>query len=249
MSENKLLTLRAVAEEKVKAYNELYQSGSFADAVKLEEEISNAVNEYTAEARKQCFDMCKESGNPMLTAVTRLTFKTIATKNEEVGESKIPVLTIVDKEKAIDLQKLHKYIDGGIGHDTNWIYLAEKFNCLLTAAAAVDLGIDPKSVNDSYAMSAIAKDIKFNGAKSDEAPTSDNKKLALLKVVIEAMIGDEYKVTSHDLKFLMKVYSKKSKKALTVTTANQKYLRGYLAEICHKLVTGKVYELDYKKVA
>ena len=249
MSENKLLTLRAVAEEKVKAYNELYQSGSFADAVKLEEEIDKAIGEYTAEARAQCFRNCKESGNPMLAAVTRLTYKTIATKNEEVGEAKIPVLSIVDKDKAIDLAKLHKYVEGGIGHDKNWIYIAEKFNCLLTAAAAIDLGIDPKTVNDSYAMSAISKDIKLCGPKSDEAPTTDNKKLAMLKVVIESMIGPEFKVTTHDLKFLMKVYTKKSRKALSVTTANQKYLRSYLAEICHKLVTGKVYDLDYKKIS
>lgn len=244
MSENKLLSLRATAEEKVKAYNDLYQSGSFADAVKLEEEITQIINEYTSEARRLCFEHCKGTEDPMITAVTLLTFKTIATKNEEVGESKIPVLTIVDKDKAIDLQKLHKYINDGIGHDKKWIYIAEKFNCLLTAAAAEDLGIDPKSVNDSYAMSAISKDIELG-----KAPTSANAKLNLLRVVIEAMIGPEYKVTSHDVKFLMKVYTKKSRKALTVTTANQKYLRSYLAEICHKLVTGKSYELDYKKVS
>lgn len=241
---DKLNALRATAEEKVKAYNELYQSGSFADAVKLEDEIDQAVNEYTSEARKLCFEQCVASGNPMFHAVNQLTFTTIATKNEEVGEAKIPVLTIIDKEKAIDLQKLHKYVSGGIGHDKNWIYIAEKFNCLLTAAAAIDLDIDPKTVNDSYAMSAISKDINLG-----KVPTSDTAKLSQLKVVIEAMIGPEYKVTSHDLKFLMKVYSKKSRKALSVTTANQKYLRSYLAEICHKLVTGKVYELDYKKIS
>lgn len=249
MSENKLDTLRATAEEMVKAYNELYQSGSFADAVNLKKEIDKVIGEYTAEARTRCFKRCKESENPMLTAVTLLTYMTIATKDEEVGESKIPVLSIVDKEKAIDLEKLHKYIDDGIGHDKNWNHIAQKFNFLLTAAAAVALGVDPKSVNDSYAMSAIAKEIKLVGAKSDEAPISDTKKLNMLKQVIESMIGTEYKVTTHDLEFLKMAYSKKTKKALTIAMANHKQLRGYLAEICHKLVTGKHYDADYKKIA
>lgn len=243
MSENKLLTLRATVDEKVKEYNEAIQNGSFADAVKIEEALDQAINEYTAEVRRMCFDTCKASENPMLTAVSMLSFMTIATKDEKVGDEKIPVRVVIDKERQIDLYKLHKYIKEGIGHDKNWIYIAEKFNCLLTAAAAKDIGLDPKAVNDSYAMSAIAKDIDLG-----KAPTSETAILNQLKAVIESMIGPDYKVTTHDVRFLMKVYTKKSRKALTVTTANQKYLRGYLAEICHKLVTGKTYDIDYKKV-
>ena len=44
----------------------------------------------------------------------------------------------------------------------------------------------------------------------------------------------------------MSVYSRKSRKALTVTCANHKYMRGYLMEICHRIVTGKAYELEFK---
>ena len=252
MSDNKkLLALRATAEEKVKAYNDAIQSGNFADSVKFDDELTQAINEYTAEVRKMCFDECKASGTPMLTAVTMLSFMTIGTKDEKVGDDKVPVRVIVEKERAIDLFKLHKYIDGGIGHDKNWLYIAEKFNALLTVAAAQDIGmkgptgkpITPKEICDSYAMSAIAREIDLG-----KAPTSDTAMLKQLQVVIAAMIGEEYKVTTHDLKFLKKVYTRKSRKALTVTTANHKYLRGYLAEICHKLVTGKHYDGDWKKV-
>ena len=35
-------------------------------------------------------------------------------------------------------------------------------------------------------------------------------------------------------------------KALTVTCANHRYFRNYLAEVCHRIVTGKTYELDFK---
>lgn len=244
MSENqKLLALRAKADEQVKSYNEAIQSGNFAESVKIDDALTQTVNEYTSEVRKMCFDACKATENPMLTAVNLLSFMTIGVKDEKVGEDKIPVRVVIDKERAIDLYKLHKYIEGGIGHDKNWLYIAEKFNCLMTAAAAKDLGLDPKAVNDSFAMSAIARDIDLG-----KAPTSETAMLTQLKMVITSMIGEEYKVTTHDLKFLLKCYTKKSKKALTITTANHKYLRGYLAEICHKLVTGKQYDADYKKI-
>lgn len=119
----------------------------------------------------------------------------------------------------------------------------EKFNFLLTAQKAIDLGIDPKEINDSYAMSDLSKQIDMG-----KTPTSKTNILKTLTKVVQAMIGEEYKPTSHDVNFLMSVYSKKSRKALTVTCANHKYLRGYLMEICNRIVTGGVYGLEYKAV-
>lgn len=248
MSENnpKLAALYSAADELCKKYNETLQTGTMADAAKVDEELTQAVNAYTAEVRKMAFDACKATDDPMLTAVTLYSFVTIKAKDEKPkGDSAgtVPVRHLIEVEKPIDLLQLDKYIEGGIGHDKNWKFIAEKFNMLLTAAAAKDLGLDPKTVSDSFAMSQIARDIDLG-----KAPTSDTAVLAQLKVVIAAMIGDGYKVTSHDWKYLQKVYSKKSRKALTVTTANARYLRGYLADICHKLVTGKVYGLDYKTI-
>ena len=251
MSENtipnpKLAELYAKADDLVKQYNATVLEGTMADAAKVEADLDQAINEYTAEVRKMCFDACKATDDPMLTACTLRSFQTIKRKDvKEQGDKsgKPPIRVLEYCEKDIDLLKLHKYIEGGIGHDKNWPFIAEKFNMLLTAAAAKDLGLDPKPVNDSYALSQIARDIDLG-----KAPTSDTAILAQLKVVIAAMIGDGYKVTTHDVKYLMKVYSKKSKKALTVTTANHRYMRGYLADICHKLATGKVYGLDHKTV-
>jgi len=45
----------------------------------------------------------------------------------------------------------------------------------------------------------------------------------------------------------MSIYSKKSRKALTVTCANHRYFVNYLAEICHRIVTpGATYEVEFK---
>lgn len=236
----KLATLRSEAEALVKEYNEAIQTGKFEEASKVDAKLTEKVNEYTATVRDMCFEDCKNTANPMLTAVTTLSYVTIGTKDEQKGDDKVPVRSIVDKERPIDLFKLDKYC-GGIGADKNWLHIAQKMNLLLTAQKATDLGLDPKAVHDSYAMSEIAREFDMG-----KTPTSKTNLLRTLQTVITAMLGEGYKATSHDVNFLLSVYSKKNRKALTVTCANHRYFRNYMAEICHRIVTGKAYELDYK---
>jgi len=240
----KLVGLRKEVEDLVSAFNEAYQAGKFEESQKLNNQIEEKVNEYTSIVRDACFEECKASADPMLTAVTLLSFATIGTKDEKKGDDKVPVRIVVDKERQIDLYKLYKYCgDKGIGADPQWLYMAEQLNMLLTAQKAQDLGLDPKKVNDSFAMSNIAREIDLG-----KNPTSKTNMLKTLQAVITAMLGEGYKATSHDVNFLLSVYSRKNRKALTVTTANHKALRGYLAEICHRIVTKKQYAVDYKAV-
>ena len=239
----KLQELRATAEAQVKAYNAAFQEKKFDEASKLDGELTQTINEYTSIVRDMCFAQCKASADPMLAAVRILSFMTIGVKDTTEGDDKVPVRSLIDKERQIDLLKLHKYCEG-IGADHNWPFMVEKFNMLLTAQKAIDLGINPKAVNDSYAMSEIAKGIDLG-----KNPTSKTNILKTLRAVIAAMVGEEFanKATSHDVNFLLSVYSRKSRKALTVTCANHKYLRGYVMEICHRIVTEKAYEVEFKK--
>lgn len=254
--------LREKAETLIKNYNDAVQSGNFspvievpkADAsdnptngtenVLIREIVEQLVNEYTSIARDECFAALKSTDNPMLEAVKQLTFSTIRIVDKKVGEDKqkTPVSSIEDSEKPIDLLKLHKYVGGdGIGADKNWAYKVEKLNFLMTAQKAVDLGINPKAVHDSYAMSEISRDIDLG-----KTPTSKTNILKTVQAIVTAMVGEEYKATSHDVNFLMSVYSRKNRKALTVTCANHKYMRQYMAEICHRIVLGKSYALDFR---
>lgn len=239
----KLAELKTTVETKTKAYNEARLESKYAEAATLMKAIDEAVNEYSGIARSICFDDLAATEDPMLEAIKKLSYEVVATKDTTKGDDKIPTLEVIVKDKQIDLLKLHKHIEGGIGHDKGWNYNVEKFNFLLTAQKAIDLGIDPKEINDSYAMSDLSKQIDMG-----KTPTSKTNILKTLTKVVQAMIGEEYKPTSHDVNFLMSVYSKKSRKALTVTCANHKYLRGYLMEICNRIVTGGVYGLDYKAV-
>lgn len=241
--ENKLNELKVLVEEKVRAYNEATQDGKFDEVSKLDTEIVDSVNEYTSIVRDMCFEDCAASDDPMMAAVTALSFMTIGVKDTRKGDERLPVREVIERERQIDLLKLHKFVDGGIGHDKEWAYMIEKLNLLMTCQKAKDLGIDPTSINDSYAMSEIAK-----GYDLGKNPASKTNLLKTLTSVIQAMVGEEYKPVSHDVNFLLSVYSRKSRKALTVTCANHKYMRGYVMEICHRIVTGKTYEVDYRKI-
>lgn len=239
----KLEELRAEAEKQVLAYNTAMLEGDMDAMKKADTATEECVNEYTSVVRTMCFDECKESPDPMLKAVTMLTFVTIAVKDEEVGEEKTPVRSIIEKEKDIDLLKLHKHC-GSIGADKNWNHIVQKMNFLLTARRATELGIDPKVVNDSFAMSDIAKEYDMG-----KNPASNTNLLKTLRTVISAMLGEEYasKATSHDVNYLLFVFSKRGKTALSINCANDRYFRKYLAEICHRIVTGKSYEIEFQK--
>lgn len=247
MAEEKKITnkteLREKSEMLVKDYNEAIQNSDFNTAAKLSAEIEQVVNEYTATTRAECFDRLKAADDPMLAAIKELSFMTIRVKDTKVGDEKIPVRVIEKVEKAIDLLKLHNEVEGGIGKDKNWAAMIEKLNFLLTAQKAVELGINPKTVNDSYAMSGIARQIEMG-----KTPTSKTNILRTVQNIVTAMIGEEYKAVSHDVNFLYSVYSRKKRKALTVSCANHKYLRQYMMEICHRIVEGKSYDLDYRTV-
>lgn len=233
--------LRELADSLVKEYNEAMHSAKFDDCVKIDDKIQQAVNEYTSLARQECFARLIAEEDTMLAAIKELDFETIKAVDKKIGEDKIPVREITNINKPINLFELDKAA-GGIGHDKKWAHMVEKLNFLLTAQKAVDLGIDPKDINDSYAMSSLAKEIDMG-----KTPTSKTNILKTLQLVITAMIGDGYKVTSHDVAFLMSVYSKKGREALTVTCSNHRYLCRYLAEICHRIVLKKSYKVDYKK--
>lgn len=236
----KLAEIRASVEELVKNFNDAVQNGRFEESTKADKAMAEKINEYTATVRDMCFAECKATDDPMLAAIKTLSYVTIGVKDEQKGDDKVPVRIIVDKERQIDLLKLDKFC-GGIGADKDWMHVAQKMNFLLTAQKAKGPGLDPTAVNDSYSMSEIAR--QFDMGKN---PTSKTNLLKTLQKVVTAMVGDGYKATSHDVNFLLSVYSRKSRRALTVSCANHRNFRGYIMEICHRIVTNASYELEYK---
>ena len=239
----KLAQLRTETEDLVRQYNEAALEDAYDKLPKLDADMNEKVGEYTAIVRTMCFEECKQSDDPMKAAVLMLSFLTIGLKDEQKGDekTKIPVRTVIEKTRAIDLLKLDKYCDG-IGHDKSWVHAIQKLNFLLTVQKAKDLGIDPKEINDSYAMSDLARQYEMG-----KNPTSKTNLLKTLNKVITAMLGEGHKATSHDVNFLLSVYSRKNRKALTVSTANHRQLTSNLAEICHRILTDGSYSIEYRR--
>ena len=70
-----------------------------------------------------------------------------------------------------------------------------------------------------------------------------------MQTIVTAMLGEGYKATSHDVRFMDRSYAKKGRKALSVACANHKTFFGIMAEVCHRIITpGAQYTVDYKKV-
>lgn len=238
--EEKLAEIKANAEGLAELYNKQMLESKFDDASKTDAEMKKAVDEYAQIQMDDVFMHCRASEDPMYEACRILRYPVIKIKDGTVEGSELKRREIVDAEKQIDLAKLHKFCNG-IGHDQKWIYKLEKFNMLLTAQVASNLGIDPKQVHDSYAMNAISKEIDLG-----KNPTSNTNLLKTLTSIIHDMIGEEYKPISRDVKYLQYIYGKKGKSALTVVCANHRYMRNYVQEICHRLITDKAYTVDYK---
>ncbi len=236
--------LKAHAEDLVTAYNECYQDAKFDTAQKLNSKLEETVNKYTSIAREEVFNQCKAAEDPMLEAVKVLVYKTIRVKVSKVGESKIPVSSIEEAEKYIDLLKLNKAVNGGIGHDKKWLYMIEKLNMHLTIQTAKELGVkNVGDINKSFAMQEASKQIALG-----KNPCSNTSMLKTLQSIVTAMLGDGHKAVSWDVKFIHKAYCKKGKKALTIVCANNKQLTQYIAEVCHRIVTGELYSVEYKKI-
>lgn len=236
----KLAELRASAEGFAELYNKQMMESKLDDAAKTNAEMKKVIDEYTQIQTDDVFIHCRQSDDPMLEACRILRYPIIKIKDGTIEGSELKKREIVDAEKQIDLAKLHKFCNG-IGHDQKWIYKLEKFNMLLTAQVATNLGIDPKTVHDSYAMHAISKSIDFG-----KNPTSNTNILKNLTQLIHDMIGEDYKPISRDVKYLQYIYGKKGKSALTVVCANHRFMRNYVQEICHRLITNKAYTVDYK---
>lgn len=241
----KITELTSLSEIKAKA-DELLQAVENAETVetrnKLEEELEECINHYTHISKGICYDKCKNSENPMITAILEFFFPVIKVKETKEQETGVVVRSIIDAERPIDLGDLHKKLRG-VGADHNWIYMVEKLNYYLTLRAAKRMNVEVKA--DAYKLKEISRDIELG-----KNPLSNTNILKTLQTVVTAMLGDGYKATSHDVNYLVDVYSNDNKKSKTgITAANHKTLRNYMKKVCYRIVTGgKGYDVETREI-
>ena len=99
--------------------------------------------------------------------------------------------------------------------------------------------------SDAFRMNEISKAIDMG-----KTPLSNTNILKTLQIVISEMLGEEYKATSHDVKYLMYVYAQDNKKSKTaITAANHKTLRMYLKKVCYRILTnGTGYDVESREI-
>lgn len=242
-----LEAMEAEIREEVTRYNTLMLEEKAVEAMDLSNETDKKIAEYSALARKVAFNICQATGDPMMAAVQRPFYEVIVVKEDKPEGQSYATHSVDTKSRQIDLIKLDKHC-GGIGLNKNWVYTAQKINSLLCAKVAGDIIKDKggranaiKSISDSFRMADIARQIDMG-----KDPTSNTQILKTLQRVITEMIGDTYKAKSQDVRYLLYVYAKKSRKALTLQVSNNTKFVSILLDICHGIVMEKDYGVEFQ---
>lgn len=229
-----------VAGKLINEYNLQVLCGNSAYAKNMKPDIEQAVNEYTYFTRHECLQELLKADDPMVAAVKRLTFSTVKTKSTYDSYSGKSTYELVERKVIINLRWLHEVSKYGIGHDKKWFSMVGKLCILLSAQKSIYLGINPLQKNDSQIMQRIVNDIEAGGT-----PTSKTKILHELQNVVSAMIGEEYKVTSHDVCYLLCMYAYNGRNGSGSSYEEQDNVCRYLTEICHHLIEGVPYKNVY----
>ena len=253
-------TIKAELDELLAKRNEYARNGAGNMVTSYENKIADKIKEYTEQSEEECFDALKSKKNIMLEAAKVLSFGTYRLKNDKDKSKKDCIIKALEpSKKNIDPKRLHDYVQGGIGRDANWVDLLQKLNFLLTSRRAVELGIDPEEVHDSYDMSVEADKITslmFDAKKYDKT-TADDILRSDMQAAVDAMIGDLFigkgkdkvKVELADtlVNYMLMIYQKKDKKkALSVTCAKHDTFREYMLEVCHRMAFGTEFTLNYQ---
>ena len=257
----RLSAIEAEVHTKVQDYNAAYGEKKYDEAAAINTETEKLIAEYADVSQLLCFDACCNTPDPMIEACLRLSFPVIDVRDVAEGDAEVKILkrvVIEDKVKKIDPLKLNKYAKGRglpeIGHDPKWNFMLERLNLLFSLDCAVRIGKGQEFIqemHDVYAIKEASREIDF-GVKDPTAgtPISSTGLLKAVSATVSAMIGEDFgkKTLTHDVRFLKIVAAKKSKNALAVQCANARAMRGYLMEVCNRILTDGVYDVEYKRV-
>ena len=239
--------LRSEIIAKIEAFNVALKENNFTGMSKAENELKEAEGNYAETKAKIIFEALADAGNPIMGAIKMYEYPVLSHKNVREDGKVTGIELIENRMKQIDLIKLSKYCR----IDCDWQWSVEKFNQLLCLRAARELKLGKSQINDickSFYMNSLARKINLG-----ETPDSNTSICKQLQTIVDAIIfedngkgGNNFKINNHDIAYLLMCYTKKGKKALSVATAKHGYVHKLVMDICHRVVTGKQYDLEYK---
>lgn len=249
MSTRTLSEIRIEADEKKKILNDAIIADSFSEVAKAKEGLEKLIKEYNALAIKMDFKTLCSKSDPIKEAIEQLNIATISIKPNEDKDSGIITYTLEPASKQIDLVAFDEFCKNEnkvIASDRLWMYKVEKFALLLTYRVMKELGLSTQKLEETYYIKDIARQIDIG-----KTPTSNNAMLKQLQAIVDAIIyesdGDKnlYKVTSHDVAYLVAVMSKRGKSG-TVVTPRAETIHKLIMDILHRIVINGEYKVEYR---
>ena len=231
---NKLLSDH---EKKLAEVNAVCTKGTNAEVEGKLVELVNIEKEYRSLLEKEVFASCADVHD----ALVRHHFETISHK-VIMDDGHMTGVEKSTKNVQIDLRKFCEFKS----FDLAWFYEMQALNKRLTLRVAMNLGVKPeevKAINNSYSMDKLAAEIELG-----KTPTSDTQCVKHMQKVLDTLSPDEGKVNGHDLAYVLSCYTKKNNKtALRVVCSKHTILQSLLMDVFHRVVTGGVYGVDFKK--
>lgn len=251
MADNKkiLAENQQVIAEKINDYNEALSENDAAKAAQIERDLKEAESDYAEAKRVEVFCELKAKENPVKAAIEMRKFPIVSHKTiREDGIVKGFEIDF-DKVREIDLVKFCEFCK----LPTMWKYKVERLNKLLAIRMAKDLKMSEaeiKKLKEKFYMSSQAQKLKLGAT-----PESNNQVCKLIQEILDEILYEDngkgkntYKVNPHDAVYLDACYSGRDRKELTVKLAKTSFVHKLLLDVMHRVVTGKVYGLNYREM-
>jgi hypothetical protein len=225
----------------IAAYNLALGEKKMDELREAEANIEKAEQEFAEAAECAVFALCRAEEHPLRKAAELHSFRVIGHK--AVHEEKILTgFEKTEREKPIELARLAVQC----GLPTLWTHDVERLNQILTLRVGKEMGLSAeelKTISKSYFMSKAAGEIEAGAT-----PTSNTQLVKLLQGICDKILGENVvRVNNHDVAYIEAAHTKKGRGRLAINTAQHNYMRRLVLDVLHRCVTGKVYEVEYKK--
>lgn len=251
-----MIEIKATLESKAQEYNGLLLEKKYDKIPAITKEMDELVQEYAKKAKEEFLETSKAAENPLIDALTRLTYNVVAYRDMADKETGVVTRTITDKTRQIALADLYSAIPSKF-RNAQWKYYVQKLNLLMCLWVAMELGApgsEIEKIKSDFRMDAAARDISMG-----KTPTSNTQLLAQVQTTIDQILYDEesvtvkgktqnrnrYRVTSHDVVFLRHAYTKLGREVKHISTLNHNKLALVLAQIMNEKLTNTGYQADY----
>lgn len=259
-------------ENAIKAYNDALATNDNAKISTAKSNLLSAESEYAKQAASDCYDAILATEQPILTAIKTYKYDVIGHKDIKEDGVTVSVEADYTKTKVIDLyaltQKGKKSKSWAcLAQESNLDFLFDTAIDLgfssakvkkMAGVAFVDkttaeaIKKEAASISTSDYMKKRCEDFLASLTdKSAKDPTSKTSLAKGLQATLNELLSldgvepNTYKVNSHDVSYIRRVFNRKGKRALTVNTSNQSIYRRILMDVFHRVVCELSYGIEF----